>query len=651
MNDCANAGANLSGNFATNPCDLTAINSTFDFDNYVGSQQKIYYGGQQVRDHLEEWWTKYFLPDFKSMAKQLTASLIEQTRQFGTMIDSQNITRTGGSLEKAKLDRKRQNDPSEQACVSGSAVTAISKANSGSNALAIGLTKDITKLSSNVVPTPTSATATTTTTTSTSTTPPTISPAEDQKKRWDEYCAEFVDQDNNNGVNACPPPTTAPDESAREDEIANGDIAVEGILLADTIYLKDPHQSKAAWALLRNLVYPKISERIPDSVVNTATGREAILAQQHLDSARNIAANVVSSIIARRASIPSTAPETKPDEDAKDEVVEGGSDDASSYALKYARSFLPYKNAQGIWAVPGSLQTATLTQTYCHRLAMYGAGGNAPLGQQDVPGPFTDLGRQYKAFLPANSYDAWKIAVGKKIAYSGNYVAPGGTQPEQTGTYPPPEGAMVFFMKEGSEFGHTGIYSGNNKFISVLRHWYPPCDPQAHPPLTEGCAKPTATPPPYAKPAIPTMATVREEYLKPSNWWPWYLGYVIPPNNGESIPPGLPQSPGVNIRDIRVKAGVDEVLASSNPSYNEIMVAMTKERFIDPEYFIKMQGNTGSIKQEQTAINAYITMQYQDIYRLQEQINALLAARASLKFDSAPKSSQTSSVPMTKPSQ
>ena len=75
------------------------------------------------------------------------------------------------------------------------------------------------------------------------------------------------------------------------------------------------------------------------------------------------------------------------------------------------------------------------------------------------------------------------------------------------------------------------------------------------------------------------------------------------------------------------------VCASKNPSYNEIMLAMTKERFIDPNYFARVQNNPGALKQEQASVDAFTTIQLQDIYKLQEQINALLAARASLKVN------------------
>jgi len=131
-----------------------------------------------------------------------------------------------------------------------------------------------------------------------------------------------------------------------------------------------------------------------------------------------------------------------------------------------------------------------------------------------------------------------------------------------------------------------------------------------------------------------------------TTWGNRYLGYVTPLDSGQEIPLLPPQPPGANIKEIRVKAGISPDEASENPSYNEIMQTMTKERFMDPGYFVALQGSTGAIQQEQTALNAYITLQYQDIYKIQEQINSLLAARASLKFNSEKKSSQVQAAPL-----
>jgi hypothetical protein len=106
---------------------------------------------------------------------------------------------------------------------------------------------------------------------------------------------------------------------------------------------------------------------------------------------------------------------------------------------------------------------------------------------------------------------------------------------------------------------------------------------------------------------------------------------------------------------IRAKAGVPACPSSpktavgpcfsNTPSYNEIMLALTKERFFDPQYFASMQTNPGAVQQEQDAIDGYTTVQLQDIYKMQEQINALLAARASLKLSTDKSNSAISAAP------
>jgi len=107
--------------------------------------------------------------------------------------------------------------------------------------------------------------------------------------------------------------------------------------------------------------------------------------------------------------------------------------------------------------------------------------------------------------------------------------------------------------------------------------------------------------------------------------------------------------------EIRKKAGITQCPPSpqpqnttcytTTPSYNEIMQALTKERFFVPSYFFYMENNPGAIQQEQAAIDGYTTVQLQDIYKLQEQINALLAARASLKLATDQNSNQTGAAP------
>jgi len=123
--------------------------------------------------------------------------------------------------------------------------------------------------------------------------------------------------------------------------------------------------------------------------------------------------------------------------------------------------------------------------------------------------------------------------------------------------------------------------------------------------------------------------------------------------------PSTAANTGALIQAIRTQAGIPACAssptvgpcASTTPSYNETMLAMTKERFFDPQYFVRLQNSTGSLKQEQASVDAYTTIVLQDIYKLQEQINALLAARASLRLISDVNGSQTPATPLSNPQQ
>ncbi len=90
------------------------------------------------------------------------------------------------------------------------------------------------------------------------------------------------------------------------------------------------------------------------------------------------------------------------------------------------------------------------------------------------------------------------------------------------------------------------------------------------------------------------------------------------------------------VNEIRTRAQIPAAEISADPSYNEIMLAMTKERFMDPAYFLHLNDDIGAIKQEQTNLDAYTSMTLQDIYDLQEQINTLMAVRAAIKLRQQP---------------
>jgi hypothetical protein len=129
-----------------------------------------------------------------------------------------------------------------------------------------------------------------------------------------------------------------------------------------------------------------------------------------------------------------------------------------------------------------------------------------------------------------------------------------------------------------------------------------------------------------------------------------------PGENNNFSNPGIAKTEGAHnpIRDVaaaRMRANaLEKYMNGDATSYQEVMQIMTKERFFDPAYYTTMADNIGAMRQEQTAVDAYTTIQLQDINKIQEQINALLAARASLKMQRNPQPDLVTSQPLRPPS-
>jgi len=88
------------------------------------------------------------------------------------------------------------------------------------------------------------------------------------------------------------------------------------------------------------------------------------------------------------------------------------------------------------------------------------------------------------------------------------------------------------------------------------------------------------------------------------------------------------------IRPIRERAGVEPTQISDKASFNEIMLALTKERFYDSNYFLTVSQSTlDQVAQEQMGIDVLTQITLRQIHTLQEQINGLMAARASIKHN------------------
>lgn len=270
-----NPNATFTGSFATDPSNTTCDNRNLTF-------VKDYEGGQQFVNYLRDWWNNEMLPAMRDFTAQINSGIIDQTRQFGSMIDSMNQAETQRQIQKAETEAIYRNMPNDLSCTSATFTDDMTKAQYTSDAISRAMKDDLRR----------ELMATSGTTVATSGT------GGEMKERWDEYCQYFKDPQENRGHTGCP--------TAAAGSIAGADINIEGFLLSDTINMDNPNEHMAAVTTLRHLIYPKPDPTVPENMVDTALGREILLRQQHKTSVRNLAAEIVSDIIARRTAINGT---------------------------------------------------------------------------------------------------------------------------------------------------------------------------------------------------------------------------------------------------------------------------------------------------------------------------------------------------------
>lgn len=89
----------------------------------------------------------------------------------------------------------------------------------------------------------------------------------------------------------------------------------------------------------------------------------------------------------------------------------------------------------------------------------------------------------------------------------------------------------------------------------------------------------------------------------------------------------------ISIRDMRTAAGIPLAEVAASPSYNEAMLARSKEYFMNLDTLMKTGNDIGEIRQDQVVNEALIAMTLKDIEELEAQINTILQARSSMKFN------------------
>lgn len=603
--NCTASDAPLTGSFATDPC-VWARDSSYTSnwsDNYFGDTFTNHQGGWQVVEYIAQWWNEKGRFALQDMTTQLHASIIDQTRQLQSMADTHDMSKSARMLQNKEIEAKARVAPNEKTCSAASSPPALAHGGSTSNALSKALTNDLIAETNAT----TSITAPTTRT-------------EDANRRLETYCETFLDPDDNASRNGCPSPNTA-------GTLPDGDINVENILFQDTIDFAVEDQRLASTALLRNLIYPNTQEVPPDGFDEKPEGREWILKQEHLKSVRTIASDVVTSIMSRRMGLPESAAAgvmMPPPAPAYAGNVGDGDYPAFLEALG-GRESGGRCEIRGGDDGDGDGQGNFLGKYQMGRGALQDAGCvQNPCGAGCGLDPTTWNWTGNCQGFPINSMSDYLNNCAAQLAavtafHSIKYASISACAKGMIGSVAP----------DGTVITPSGLLGAAHLVGQGAVNCMLGCP---------GCAGNTRD----------AFGTSGFEYLRK------FGGYEIPmditsgtyANQGGAPFQADPRPLNEIIREIREKAGVADDRISDAPSYNEIMLAMTQERYFDPDYFIRMANNIGALQQEQNMVSAYTALLLQDVYKLQEQINALMAARAAMKLNAANLNPQESNQPL-----
>lgn len=669
--------------YAKDPCTWTRDNQNISF-------VKEHQAGWYFMDYLASWWETEYIPALKDMAAQLTSHIIDQTRQLGTAKDVGAMNKTAKTIQKKEVEARKTMEPSDGACVAGSFNSISATTNRASNALSNSLSQDVTNKGSGGPSQMVMPGSTTPTKRGKS------AQLQERYSNYCSYVNDpdsnaghdicDVTQDDlgarTGQVNVGDSVDTSQSDAKRS-TLPDGDVDVEGFLFQDTIVLADKVNQTVAEMMIDNLVHPSADIQLDPSVATKTEGQEYILDREHVKILKKIASEVIASMISRRAAIPlppvyivtsntnaydnggsgppppTGAPPGSPPQSTTTGATPGSSSSFDSYLAKIRQ-----KEAGGNYGIRNGYnylggyqmgEEALIEAGYIQSIPTakgQNQDGKAVVGQPMPPATISASMNPY--IIQGKRMDSSCNCVRNFNVRVWDYTWKNGVGSNQNFLNTPAfqdDAYKKFLLRIWASIKSKGLdaYIGRTVGGQVLTA--SGLIGASHLVGTGGMRKYLT-----GTPTADAYGTTPAKYIK------FFNGYDVSVITGNSyVPPDLPTVPvtgndintvsdpaldtppadtkpvEVNasqmIRGIREKAGVPPEKINDAPSYNEVMQAMTKERFFDPEYFTKIEANLGAIKQEQASVNAYISVQMQDIYKMQEQINALLAARASIKLN------------------
>jgi len=281
-----------------------------------------------LRGWLTAWWEQGFYPVLKAMTKQMSASQIQQIRHLGSLMDAMKEVETLRKKEKKKKKSVQKYAPNELLAQIDSNGPGQNKSLHMAKAITRGFVVDDSSRRSNAKG---SISAT--------------GKGAEIKALWSEYKNKFCD------------PAKGDPGCDQAGVLAGKNRDIPWLLWSDTqtIDLSVPDNRLLVRAALRTLLYPQSNDPIPAGALNSAAGREAMLARRAEEARINTIYHAMAAMVGERVGGGSGV-STQPFMTATGAPPQTGSPDASYADLRRSMAKERYLDPAYVAKMIGSPQ-------------------------------------------------------------------------------------------------------------------------------------------------------------------------------------------------------------------------------------------------------------------------------------------------------
>jgi hypothetical protein len=229
---------------------------------------------RNIRNGLSTWWREHFEPALKEMTTQLHASKIHQTQALTSLVDARLQNEHMQDLQRREIQAMRRFAANELTCQIDSVAQGQTKAVRMGRAAARAMATDSQPRRMNAAGSESVR-----------------GPGAEQRERWEEYTSRFCDPEK--GGQGC---------AGTAGDLAGRHVDLPRLLWADklTLDMTSPDNKVVVDAVIKYMLSPQSVKPIPEEMVSSPPGQQALLEQRTLTARHNVLYNAVAMMIGQR---------------------------------------------------------------------------------------------------------------------------------------------------------------------------------------------------------------------------------------------------------------------------------------------------------------------------------------------------------------